>query len=68
MTEPGVRSEREEMEEKRVWTEELKLGLLLAELVVWNGSLGDLPKARQKTCVTSANLLCFSNSNGPPKQ
>lgn len=68
MTEWEISSEREEVEGKRVWTEELKLGLLLTELVIWNGSLGTLPKARQKICVASANLLCISNSNGLPKQ
>lgn len=68
MTEREVSSDREEVEGKRVWTEELKLGLLLTELVIWKDSLGDLSKARQKICVASANQLCISNSNGLPKQ
>lgn len=68
MIEREVRSDREEMEEKRVWTVELKLGLLLTELVIWYDSLGVLSKARQKICVASANQLCISNSSGLPKQ
>lgn len=64
MTEREVSSDREEAEGKRVWTEEFKLGLLLTELVIWNDSWEDLSKARQMICVTSANQLCISNSNG----
>lgn len=67
MTAREVSSDREEVEGKRVWTEEFKLGLLLTELVIWNDTWEDLSKARQTICVTSANQLCISNSNGLPK-
>lgn len=49
MSEREVSSNREEAEWNKVWTEELKLGLLLTELVIWNDSLGDFSEARQKS-------------------
>lgn len=68
MTETEVSSDREETEGRGVWTEDLKLGLLLTELVICNDSLGDLSKARQMICVAWANQIHISNSNGLPKQ
>lgn len=49
MSEREVSSNKEEAEWNKVWTEELKLGLLLTELVIWNDSLGDFSEARQKS-------------------
>lgn len=67
ITEREVSSDREQGEWNRVWREELKLGLLLTELI-WNDSLGDFSKAGLKIWVSSANQQCISKTNKFSKQ
>lgn len=64
ITEREVSSDKEEAEWKRVWTEKLKLGLLLTEQVIWNDSLGDFSKAGQKIWVSSQTKNAFQRLIG----
>lgn len=70
MTRWEVSSDREEAEWNRIWTEELKLGVLLTELGIWNGILGDFSKVGREVGqkISSANQQCISRTNRIPKQ